>query len=197
MSDEIKTFENILAEHHKYGAGILKWGNIRRHLIDQIHHKKCELVRNKYKILPGTKTKRIYDVVLFLGKKSQNEFDTWPCEFKNQMENALCEEISCQEPNDFNEIDVYYNVGGDMNPFKDIQNELLAFNVDEWSLDASSEMTEHDLHVIKSFIDQFSAFLDALLSKMTSIIAANEHRRCTSEVKRIKKLFDSVNALFK
>jgi len=186
------SFDIILAEHLGFSGGIEKWMKIRSHLIDQVHKKKCVLSRNKYKIAPGTKTEKIYSVGLFLGQKTMTGFDPWPCQFKSSMENVLFREMSSHEaPVGYDGKNVYYAFACDHNPFATTQTQLSAFDVDAWQLDATPEMTQNDIVVIKAYIAGFAAFLDALCAK-TTILGQEERNLCLREINRIKKRFDSL-----
>jgi hypothetical protein len=184
--------ESVLMKHHEYSTEIEKWLKIRSHLINQVHKKKSTFRRGRYIISPGSNTERIYNSILFFGQSGLHNFNPYPCYFKGSMEEVMKKEL--QRPIDFDYTQVYYNVGGETNPFRDVQRRLLAFDTDEWQLSECPAMTDEDAVVIRNFMAGFTALLDKL-NEALKALSAKDRTSTDRETARIKKRFSKFETL--
>lgn len=191
-----KTQEEIYEKHHKISADIQKFLIIRTQLISQIHQKKCTLARNKYVVSPGSNTQLVYDNCLFLGRKGNNSFDPWPCEFKNVLGNLLFQELKEIGGDDSYGIDVYYSIMSENNHFRELQTKLIAVDLNEWNLDEGPILTHSDLEVIRQYVYQFTTFID-LVSAESQALPKDNLPLITREISRIRKMFESLTPVLR
>lgn len=191
----------LIERHIRYGVAIEEWETIRHHLIHQFHLKKCTVNnRGFYKIVPRTKAAKIYNAVLFLGKQQSTQFDVWPSGFKGALEDVLHQQMIDARfpPETFGEVynDIYYDIAGRGNQFRNFQLSIDDVDLDEWKINFGTDVDAFDLAVIERFIVGFSSLLNSFIREFESI-PDTESSPAAREAKRILKKFQTIIPLLK
>eukprot|EP01084_Bolivina_argentea_P045609 83959_1 len=173
----------IVKKHIKYAVQLEKLMNIRTHLIAEIHDKKSIKKRNNKQgtFHPiGKLTKKIYEHILFTGKKAVGDRDCFPCHYQSQMEDIMFKEL--KSPDDIQQDllnNIYYN------PQK-FTNQYPLFDLDRYSLSNDTKiLTKNDLKIFQRYSKLYLAYL----KKFTNFCGT---KRSQKELQRVKRQFSHV-----
>jgi len=159
--------EELLIEHCKMAAQIHALVNLRSYLIDQMHHKKAKLKRNKYHCFNKT-TSKFYCRIFFENRNGTCD-TAFPIYNRGKCDDVLFTEFNFRKDFDFYElkyeypfpdINLYYfgqdipdNISLKGNYKKAyIKSYNFYFNKKDWNLDECPHLTEKDIITLKILV---------------------------------------------
>lgn len=179
------TYRSIVDENLHLSGLITQLWSIRDHLVTEFHSKKGTLNKrgNKY-TFSDDQTARCYKEAMYLKRKWYFSGDVFPSSFKHVLDCKLHQDIK-QQNLDMNAYDlssVYY--GCEPGSWMDSrQKQSSSFDVKEWSMDATVEMTSHDKMLVQRWLSMYLALFRNTLS-----IVPDKHKvDIARELRRIER----------
>ena len=146
-------------------AHCLLSGRIRRLLaIREFLIKEVDKKKKGVKTFPVAEWRQLYRKVLYMNRRQFSMFDSFPCSFKGQLENAM---VKCLPPGrtsdelvGFNLVFVYYTDNLIPEPFHTAKFATATFVVDEWALENTTSVTPADKAILRSFATEMIEFMN-------------------------------------
>jgi len=159
---------------------LLKW---RSHLIHQMHEFKSKPRKQGQRYKMNTRAdKWVYDVQLFLGLPRLTSLDTYPCEFRHQLEKVMWKEVGIHVVDTWSTEDMglYYDYKENLDRWTDAILLEGCPQLDE----SSSTLTTGDLQIIKDFnsrclefVNEAIALVDQVKAAQSSTLLMKRYRR--------------------
>jgi hypothetical protein len=171
-----------IRQHCALSGLIRRMGKIRSFLIDQVHTKRADCRRGRFKPRDPMIGK-LYGSVLFGGRKRVSSYDAFPLSFKSYLDDLLLRSV-CRERDPtlgFSLCEVYF--GAERLPLAELQAAIL-FEPAEWALNDPAE----DRAIFFRFRDEFIESLQHLANEAQRLgLAAKKVAELRREIARYSK----------
>jgi hypothetical protein len=149
-----------IREHCALSGLIRRMSNIRTFLINQVHEKRADCKRGRFKPR-GALIEKLYASILFGGKKRLSSYYIFPLSFRSYLDDLLCRSV-CREHDTvlgFSVCGVYFDSA---NVPPEELHSAFQFDPAEWELNDPAE----DQAVLFRFRDEFIEALQHLVNSV-------------------------------
>jgi len=175
----------VVREHLALRAEVYRWNQVRSHLIDDFHVKKCVMKRKYFKAV-NPEDHKPYRKILFHGRDWLGFFDCFPATFRLVLESLLYDELSLNARNTYDDASrVYYG----HNEYDEVQD---CFLVDKakWSFSDTKTLNSCDQALLQEYKDGFLAFFDQVLERLEANSISGEYvTKMKKERKRLENIW--------
>lgn len=165
-----------IREHCALSGLIRRMSNIRKFLINQVHEKRADCRRGRFKPR-DVALEKLYASILFGGKKHLSSYNIFPLSFRSHLDDLLCRSV-CRERDavlGFSVCGVYFDSANV--PLLELHS-AFQFDSSEWELDDPAE----DQAVLFRFRDEFIGALQHLVTSVQRL--GCESKKDVAELKR-------------